>query len=164
MVYGEEQLTYRDLDRQANQLAHLLIEKGIGPDKAVAIGIERSLHLPIALLAVLKAGGAIVPLDLDAPVERNRHMLTDSEASICLINTNKLPIPEDVALLIDVSQPETYTDKPMTVPQSQVGPDHFGSYLLYVRHYRETEGGICAAPGVGEPNLLDAASIQAGIP
>lgn len=124
VVYGGDELSYRDLDRQANQLAHLLIEKGIGPDKAVAIGIERSLHLPIALLAVLKAGGAIVPLDLDAPVERNRHMLTDSGASICLINTNTLPIPDDVALLIDVSQSEIYMDKPITVPSTQVEPDH----------------------------------------
>ncbi|PQP83339.1 hypothetical protein C0Q44_01055 [Paenibacillus sp. PCH8] len=124
VVYGGDRLSYLELDRQANQLAHLLIEKGIGPDKTVAIGIERSLHLPIALLAVLKAGGAIVPLDLDAPVERNRHMLTDSGASVCLINTNTLPIPDDVALLINVSQPEIYKDKPMTAPPSQVGPDH----------------------------------------
>ncbi|MBU5354621.1 amino acid adenylation domain-containing protein [Paenibacillus barcinonensis] len=124
VVYGTASLTYEELDRRANQLAHVLIEHGIGPDKAVAIGIERSLHLPVALLAVLKAGGAIVPLDLDAPIERNRHMILDSEASICLINTHTLPIPNDAAVLIDVSRPELVHNKPVDAPPSQVGPDH----------------------------------------
>lgn len=117
VVYGTASLTYEELDRRANQLAHVLIEHGIGPDKAVAIGIERSLHLPVALLAVLKAGGAIVPLDLDAPIERNRHMILDSEASICLINTHTLPIPNNAAVLIDVSRPELVHNKPVDAPR-----------------------------------------------
>lgn len=124
VVYGTDSLTYEELNCRANQLAHVLIEHGIGPDKAVAIGIERSLYLPVALLAVLKAGGAIVPLDLDAPVERNRHMILDSDASICLVNTDTLPIPNDTVTLLDVSQPELIYNRPRYAPRSEVGSDH----------------------------------------
>ena len=62
-VFGEEQLTYRELDRRANQLAHHLQTLGVGPEVLVGICVERSLEMVIGLLGILKAGGAYLPLD-----------------------------------------------------------------------------------------------------
>ena len=63
VVYEEDSLTYAELNRRSNQLAHYLIGLGVRPDDRVAICVERSLEMVVALLAVLKAGGAYVPLD-----------------------------------------------------------------------------------------------------
>ncbi|WP_252092535.1 condensation domain-containing protein, partial [Pseudomonas sp. MWU13-3659] len=74
----EGELTYRQLDEQANRLAHHLIALGVKPDDRVAICVERSLSMVVGLLAILKAGGAYVPVDPEYPAERIRHMLSDS--------------------------------------------------------------------------------------
>ena len=79
VVFEEESLSYAELNRRANQLAHYLRELGVRPDDRVAICVERGLEMIVALLAVLKAGGAYVPLDPAYPVERLRFMLEDSE-------------------------------------------------------------------------------------
>lgn len=77
-------LTYAELNLRANQLAHRLIALGVRPETVVAIGIERSLDMVIAMLAVLKAGGAYLPLDPTYPQERIQYMLDDASASILL--------------------------------------------------------------------------------
>ncbi len=77
-------VTYRDLDRRANQLAHELRALGVGPDVPVAVCMERSVELVVGLLAILKAGGAYLPLDPGYPVERLRLMLEDSGAPVLL--------------------------------------------------------------------------------
>ena len=87
--FKDETLTYRDLDTQANQLAHHLQTLGVGPETPVAVCVERSLDLVIALLAILKAGGAYLPLDPEYPPERLAFMLEDSQATV-LITTNAL--------------------------------------------------------------------------
>ncbi|MFA0994937.1 MULTISPECIES: non-ribosomal peptide synthetase [Pseudomonas syringae group] len=78
VVFEGQSLSYRELNRQANRLAHHLRRLGVGPDVRVAVCIERSLDLPVALLAVLKAGGAYVPLDPDYPQGRLSHILDDT--------------------------------------------------------------------------------------
>ena len=78
VVYEDATLSYGELNRRANQLAHYLRELGVGPDQRVAICMERSLEMVVGLLGVLKAGGAYVPLDPAYPVERLRYMLDDS--------------------------------------------------------------------------------------
>jgi len=83
-VQEGRQLTYEELNARANQLAHVLREKGVGPDVPVAICLKRSLELPIALLAVLKAGGACVPLDPDYPKDRLAYILEDSRAPVLI--------------------------------------------------------------------------------
>lgn len=77
-------LSYRELERRANQLAHRLLRLGIGPETVVGVAMERSLELVVALLAVLKAGAAYLPLDPDYPEERLATMLEDSGASLVL--------------------------------------------------------------------------------
>ncbi|MFZ0318212.1 MAG: amino acid adenylation domain-containing protein [Candidatus Sulfotelmatobacter sp.] len=78
------QLSYEELNARANQLACLLRQKGVGPDVPVAICLKRSLELPVALLAVLKAGGACVPLDPDYPKDRLAYILEDSRAPVLI--------------------------------------------------------------------------------
>ncbi|WP_459594767.1 non-ribosomal peptide synthetase, partial [Dickeya ananatis] len=89
VVFDGESLRYGELNRRANQLAHWLIEIGVRPDQRVAIALERSIDLVMALLATLKAGGAYVPLDPAYPAERLQYMLADS-APIVLITTTAL--------------------------------------------------------------------------
>src|SRR5689334_12298257 len=74
-----EQLSYRSLNERANRLAHLLRKRGVGPGRLVAVCLERSLELPIALLGVLKAGGAYLPLDASYPPARLSRMLADAK-------------------------------------------------------------------------------------
>ncbi|MEH0975269.1 amino acid adenylation domain-containing protein, partial [Micromonospora sp. CPCC 205546] len=78
LVLGDERLTYGELNTRANRLAHHLRARGVGPDRLVAICVERSLETVVGLLAVLKAGGAYLPLDPAYPVDRLAAMLRDS--------------------------------------------------------------------------------------
>jgi len=82
--HGGEKLTYRELSHRANQLANFLRKRGVGPESRVGICLRRSLELPVALLAVLKAGAACVPLDPAYPKERLTYMLEDSGTGLVL--------------------------------------------------------------------------------
>jgi amino acid adenylation domain-containing protein/non-ribosomal peptide synthase protein (TIGR01720 family) len=84
IVFGDQSLTYRDLDRRAGQLAHHLQGLGVGPDVLVGVCMERSLEMVIALYGILKAGGAYVPLDPTCPQERVNLMAADVRVSIVL--------------------------------------------------------------------------------
>ncbi|SFN62426.1 non-ribosomal peptide synthetase [Xenorhabdus japonica] len=84
VVFEEQSLSYDELNKRANRLAHYLIALGVRPDDRVAICIERSLEMMIGLLGILKAGGAFVPLDPTYPTERLTYMLNDS-APVALI-------------------------------------------------------------------------------
>jgi amino acid adenylation domain-containing protein len=84
LVWGEESLTYRELDARANQLANHLVRLGVGPDARVGVLLERSAELIVSILAVLKAGGCYVPLDPSYPPERLRLMLGDSSVRVLL--------------------------------------------------------------------------------
>ncbi|MQL47570.1 amino acid adenylation domain-containing protein [Photorhabdus khanii] len=88
LVYNETVLTYETLNRQSNQLAHCLIEMGVIPDSLVALCIKRSPAMVICLLAVLKAGGAYLPLDPGSPAQRLFQQLED--ASPILLLTDKV--------------------------------------------------------------------------
>ncbi|MFE9425690.1 non-ribosomal peptide synthase/polyketide synthase [Kitasatospora sp. NPDC006697] len=75
---GEEALTYRELNARANRLARLLVERGVGPESLVAVAMPRCAELVVALVAVLKAGGAYLPVDPDYPADRIAYMLADA--------------------------------------------------------------------------------------
>ncbi len=92
LVFGEQKLTYADLNRKANQLAHHLRSLGVAPDRPVAICIRRSLELIVGLLGVLKAGGVYVPLDTSAPRERLGFMLEETGASVLLTEGSLAPL------------------------------------------------------------------------
>jgi amino acid adenylation domain-containing protein len=84
VVFEHEQLTYGELNRRANQLAHYLRALGVGPEALVAVCLERSLEMVIGLLGILKAGGAYVPLDPAYPKERLAFMLKDAQVPVLL--------------------------------------------------------------------------------
>ncbi len=84
VVYEDQQLTYRELNARANQLAHYLKKLGVGPDVLVGICVERSLEMIVGLLGILKAGGAYVPLDPKYPRERLAFMLEDAQIEVLL--------------------------------------------------------------------------------
>ena len=84
LVFEQQQLTYRELNNQANQLAHYLQTLGVGSEVLVGICLEPSLDLVVSLLGVLKAGSVYVPLDPSYPQERLRFMLEDSQVQVLL--------------------------------------------------------------------------------
>lgn len=78
ITYEGQSLTYEELNAQANQLAHLLIHQGVGPEKIVALALPRSLSMIIGILAVIKSGGAYLPLDPEYPQDRLAYMIEDA--------------------------------------------------------------------------------------
>ena len=84
LVFEKRTMSYQELNRRANQLAHYLRARGVGPDTLVAVLMERSFEMVIALLGILKAGGAYVPIDGGYPVERQLYMIRDAEAPVIL--------------------------------------------------------------------------------
>jgi amino acid adenylation domain-containing protein len=91
VLHERNRLTYRELNQRANQLAHYLRTQGVGPDVPVGVCLENSFELAVALLAVLKAGGACLPLDPAYPKERLQWMLEDSQAPVLLSREGLLP-------------------------------------------------------------------------
>ncbi|MET9551181.1 amino acid adenylation domain-containing protein [Streptomyces sp. NPDC006627] len=134
VVFGTTTLTYADLDRRADRLARLLVERGIGPETFVGIALERSEAWVVAILAVLKAGGAFLPLDPGYPDNRLRFMLQDStpELVITAEGLRQRIAHEDTPLLI-LDAPEVTTALTAdldTVPDPHLDPDpHLAPHL-----------------------------------
>jgi amino acid adenylation domain-containing protein len=84
LVFGERRVTYRELNENANKLAHYLRKTGVGPDALVGVCLERSPEMVTALLATWKAGGAYVPLDPTYPPERLSYMIEDAQTLVLL--------------------------------------------------------------------------------
>jgi amino acid adenylation domain-containing protein len=118
VVDEHERLTYQELNRRANQLAHLLREHGVGPESLVGIFLERSAGMVVALLAILKAGGAYVPLDPQYPRQRLAFMLEDSGMRILVTQQHLVKsLPKNNALLICLD-----SDREAIAGRSEVNP------------------------------------------
>jgi amino acid adenylation domain-containing protein/non-ribosomal peptide synthase protein (TIGR01720 family) len=103
LLMGEEELSYAELNARANRLAHHLIALGVGRGAIVGVAMERSLDVIVALLAVLKAGGAYLPLDPSYPADRLGFMLADSGVRQLIVHRAVLPglrVPEGVAVVV----------------------------------------------------------------
>ncbi len=131
LIFQDHELSYAQLNRRANQLAHHLITLGIKPESRVGIALERSIGMVVALLAVLKAGGAYVPLDPDYPPERLQHMIADSAIELLLTQSHvraKIPYPEHCPVLeLDTA---TFADCPKHNPDVALHPEHL-AYIIY---------------------------------
>jgi natural product biosynthesis luciferase-like monooxygenase protein len=133
LVFEERQLTYRQLNEQANQLAHYLQLQGVGPDVLVGIHMERSLEMMVGLLGIHKAGGAYLPLDPDFPPDRLAFMLQDSQAPVILTQQKLVPnlqVEQEVRLLPLDTLWEEIAQQPATHPNSGVKPENL-SYVIY---------------------------------
>ncbi|NOX38151.1 MAG: amino acid adenylation domain-containing protein [Calditrichaeota bacterium] len=128
-----ETLTYDQLNRRANQLAHYLREKGVGADTLVGILMERSLDMLVALLGILKAGGAYVPIDPTYPEERIRFIIRDSGVSIVITHKDFHAKLSDLRQLKWVALDKQGTDiaaYPEANPDLPLDPDQL-VYLIY---------------------------------
>ncbi|NUS81544.1 MAG: amino acid adenylation domain-containing protein [Streptomyces sp.] len=132
VVWRDQRLTYRQLDERANQMAHALRSRGVGPETGVGICLERSAATLVALLAVFKAGGTFIPLDPDYPAERLAFMLSDSRASLLisdattaadLTGADAVPV-----LLVDRDDAEIRS-QPTLPPVSGVLPSNLAGML-----------------------------------
>lgn len=132
VVSGDEQLTYRQLNQRANQLAHFLQEQGVGPDRLVGVFLDPSVQMVVALLGILKAGGAYLPLDPGYPQERLAYMLADARPAL-LITCQKLhqQLPDFLGPLVSLDENEnSLRSQSHTNPVSTTSPDHL-AYVMY---------------------------------
>jgi amino acid adenylation domain-containing protein len=128
VVFEDTEVTYVELDRRANRLAHRLIAAGAGPERLVGICVPRSVEMIVALLAVLKAGACYVPLDPEYPPARLAFMLADADASIVL-STADVTVPAGTTAQILLVDEET-GDYPSDRPAVRVTPDNL-AYVIY---------------------------------
>ena len=114
VIAGGNQLTYRELDQRANQLANLLVERGVSTESLVGICLERSVELMVAMLGILKAGGAYVPLDPGQPKQRLSLIIEDAGIAT-VITKERLREKFVEAAIIDIdSAGQESTEKPRT--------------------------------------------------
>lgn len=135
LMCDDIQVNYRKLNEEANRLARLLIEKGIGPEQFVALALPRSPEMVASMLGVLKTGAAYLPLDPEFPADRISYMLEDAKPS-CIITTEEIAasLPDDLAV------PELVLDQAVTQeiikryspenPDVSVSLDH-PAYIIY---------------------------------
>ncbi|MFJ4594491.1 amino acid adenylation domain-containing protein [Kitasatospora sp. NPDC088861] len=142
LVHAGTALTFAELNARANRLAHRLIAAGVAPGSVVALALPRSAETVVGLLAVLKAGGAYLPLDAEYPAERTAHMLADAAPALVLTDA-RWPLPELLAALpvLDV------TDEPG--PAQDPRPRLHAADAAYVIH---TSGSTGRPKGVLVPH------------
>uniref|UniRef100_UPI0027D7F346 non-ribosomal peptide synthetase n=2 Tax=Nocardia rhamnosiphila TaxID=426716 RepID=UPI0027D7F346 len=136
--YRGRSVTYRELDAQSSRLARVLIERGVGPERIVASALPRSYEIVLAFWAVAKAGGAHLPVDPKYPLDRVRHMLTDSGAVLGLTSSEHVDLlPGEVQWLllddpelqarIDAEPDTAVTDAERIAPLAMAHP----AYVIY---------------------------------
>jgi amino acid adenylation domain-containing protein/thioester reductase-like protein len=147
VIFGEQRLTYRELNEKANQLAHYLRKLGVKPEVLVGVYLDRSLELIIALVAILKAGGAYLPLDISYPIDRLRLMVEDAQASILLTQSHLLERLSEIetrSLCLDV-EAGVIAQYSSDNPQSEVTLENL-AYVIY------TSGSTGRPKGVAMPH------------
>ncbi|HSK63754.1 MAG TPA: amino acid adenylation domain-containing protein, partial [Pyrinomonadaceae bacterium] len=132
LIRGDERLTYRELDHAANRLAHFLRRSGVGTESVVAVATGRSTRMAVAVLAILKAGAAYLPLDPEYPHERLSFMLDDAHVSAVLTEHHlleRLPpqCPRVICLDIDA---ELIAGEDDTNPATGVSAENL-AYVIY---------------------------------
>jgi D-alanine--poly(phosphoribitol) ligase subunit 1 len=132
-IFKNQTYTYRELNEKANQLARLLRHKGVEPDHTVAIMAERSLEMMVGLMAILKSGGAYLPISPDYPPKRINHLLIDSSTKILLTQgkfVDKIKANLEVQIeIINLESEENYRESPVNLPHIN-GPQNL-AYVIY---------------------------------
>nr|MDJ0747294.1 amino acid adenylation domain-containing protein [Xenococcaceae cyanobacterium MO_167.B27] len=151
LIFEGQQITYRELNYRANQLAHYLQKQGVKPEVKVAICVERSLQMVIGLLGILKAGGAYLPLEPNLPQERLAYMLEDCQVKAILTQEKliaRLPKDWKNIICLDANWLEIAAEKDIN-PVSEIVPDNI-AYVIYTsgstgkpKGVANTHKGIC---------------------
>ncbi|MDZ8221786.1 amino acid adenylation domain-containing protein [Nostoc sp. ChiVER01] len=149
VVFGNEQLTYRELNSRANQLAHYLRSLGVQTNELVGICLDRSLEMVVGVLGILKAGAAYLPLDPNHPEARVAFMLEDSQAKVLLTQQRLVEfLPKNTAKLVEID-----ADFQFIIEQNQenllCGKDTTPKNLAYVIY---TSGSTGIPKGVKVPH------------
>ena len=146
LVYGDGQLSYRELNEQANQVAYYLREQGVGPEVLVGLCVERSLAMVVGLLGILKAGGAYVPLDPSYPQERLEYMIADSGPAVVLTQDlleHRLPLSNVRRLRLDADQ-----ELLSAYPRHNLGREEVGLTSEHLAYVIYTSGSTGKPKGV----------------
>jgi amino acid adenylation domain-containing protein len=154
IVYEEQELSYSELNRRANQLARYLRARGVGPEVKVGVCLQRGVEMVVALLGVLKAGGAYVPISPDYPEERLAFMLEDSRMPLIITRDNtldKIPSHWGQSVCIDTDWGEIGRLTGQNVV-NLAGPDHL-AYVIYTSGSTGQPKGV-AIPHRGVCNLV----------
>jgi len=132
VVFEDQQLSYRELNQHANQLAHHLRSVGVGPETLVGLYLEPSVQMVVAILGVLKAGGAYLPLDPAYPKERLAFMLEDAQVPVLLTEakiSSELPPHRAVEIRLDTDWSKI-AGEPTHNPSCQVRAENL-AYVIY---------------------------------
>ena len=146
VVFEAEQLTYRELNARANQLAHYLRARGVSAEVLVGICVERSLEMIVGLLGILKAGGAYLPLDPVYPNDRLSFMLDDAKAPMLLTRDalrEKLLWPAIEVIALDTDWKNIGKESDQN-PESQCNPQNL-AYVIYTSGSTGRPKGVCIA-------------------
>jgi amino acid adenylation domain-containing protein len=132
IIFNDERITYAELNKRANQLAHYLRRLGVAPDMLVGLCMERSIRMVVALLGILKAGGAYVPLDPQYPMERLAFMLADAAVPVMVTQEELLDeLPAHWAQVISLdAEWELITEESDENPASVTRPENL-AYINY---------------------------------
>jgi amino acid adenylation domain-containing protein len=147
VTFAGGSLSYRALEEQANRLAHHLAKLGVGPDACVALCLERGPEMMVAVLGILKAGAAYVPLDPAYPADRLAYMMENSAAPVLLTQrsmADRVPAGGARVVRVDADAEEIVRRSPMR-PRVRVGGDHL-AYVIY------TSGSTGRPKGVAMPH------------
>jgi len=143
VIFEGQELSYRELNRRANQLAYHLRTLGVGPEVLVGLCVERSVEMVVGILGILKAGGAYVPLDPTYPRERLAFMLEDTGAPVLLTQerlASRLPARGVKRLCLDADR-ESIAREPIDNPVSGAGPESL-VYVIYTSGSTGTPKGV----------------------
>jgi amino acid adenylation domain-containing protein len=144
VVFEGQELTYRELNNRANQLAHYLRKLGVGPEVLVGVCTERSVEMILGVLGILKAGGAYVPLDPTYPKERLGFMIEDTRTPVILSQRHLLNmLPEHTANVICLdSDATTITKEGEENPSNETAADNL-AYVIYTSGSTGKPKGVC---------------------
>lgn len=148
VIFAEESLTYQQLNTRANQLAHYLRARQVGPDSLVAIHAERSAEFIVAVLGVLKAGGAYLPLDSECPAERLRSILADAEVAVLICSGHAavdLESPGRLMLQLQTEAAQISAASQLN-PVRVNTPEHL-AYVIYTSGSTGRPKGVCMPHG-----------------
>ncbi|TPG85648.1 amino acid adenylation domain-containing protein [Brevibacillus laterosporus] len=129
VVFEDNYLTYRELNEKANRLARTLREKGVKQETLVGILVERSLEMMVALMAVLKSGGAYLPIDPDVPEERMNYISNDSQMNVLLIQNKFIGKVSYDGEIIDVENEAAYAQDATNL--NHINQAHDLAYVIY---------------------------------